>query len=85
MKRLLLSLIIFSCVNICFAQQTTNIISSPDKNIVVSCDVKSTTYSIAYKKETVLKDSKLGVVREDEDFSKDLQLVKSFNSCCYKR
>ena len=49
---LILPLIIFSCVNICFAQQTTNIISSPDKNIVVSCDVKSATYSISYKKET---------------------------------
>ena len=77
MKRLLLPLMIFSCVNICFAQETTNTISSPDKNIVVSCDVNNMMYSISYKKVTVLKDSKLGIIREDEDFSTNLQLVKA--------
>lgn len=76
MKRLLLPLSIFSCVNICFAQQTTNTISSPDKNVIVVCDVKSPMYSISYKGVTILKDSKLGVIREDEDFSTNLQLVK---------
>ncbi len=58
------------------AQNTNSLVASPDKNIVVTCDVKQASYSIAYKGETVLRESKLGVIREDEDFSKNLQLIK---------
>jgi hypothetical protein len=58
------------------AQNTNSLVASPDKNIVVTCDIKQASYSIAYKGETVLRESKLGVIREDEDFSKNLQLVK---------
>lgn len=51
-------------------------ILSPDKSIQVVVDVNHFVYRIIYKGETVLIDSKLGLVREDADFSKDLQFVR---------
>ncbi|MEP6676255.1 MAG: glycoside hydrolase family 97 catalytic domain-containing protein [Ferruginibacter sp.] len=57
------------------AQSAKNIISSPDKKITVSCNVAQATYSIACNGTQVITDSKLGVVREDEDFSQNLQLI----------
>src|SRR6188768_2773302 len=76
MKKLLVLLLIFGFTKSSIAQSAANTISSPDKNILVSCDVANGSYTIAYKGGIVLKNSKLGVVREDEDFSKNLQLVK---------
>jgi len=76
MKKLLTLLLIFGVATSSIAQSAANSISSPDKNIVVTCDITKASYSIAYKAGIVLKDSKLGVVREDENFSKALQLVK---------
>lgn len=58
------------------AQKANFRVASPDKNIVVTCDIKQSSYSIQYKGETVLRNSKLGVIREDADFSQNLQLVK---------
>ena len=58
------------------AQTANSTVTSPDKTIVVTCNIQQAVYSIAYKGETVLKDSKLGLIREDEDFSKNLQLLK---------
>ncbi len=58
------------------AQTANSTVSSPDKTIVVSCNIQQAVYSIAYKGETVLKDSKLGLIREDEDFSKNLKVLK---------
>jgi len=58
------------------AQSANSTVTSPDKTIVVTCNIQQAVYSIAYKGETVLKDSKLGLIREDEDFSKNLQLLK---------
>ncbi|WP_373548746.1 glycoside hydrolase family 97 catalytic domain-containing protein [Haliscomenobacter sp.] len=58
------------------AQTANSSVSSPDKAIVVSCNIQQAVYSIAYKGETVLKDSKLGLIREDEDFSKNLKVLK---------
>src|SRR4051794_19968590 len=52
-------------------------VSSPDKKIVVNCNPAKATYSIQYKGETILPESKLGVVREDEDFSQDLKVIRS--------
>ncbi len=57
-----------------FAQTVT--VSSPDKKIVVSCQVEQMTYAIAYKGKTVMENSRLGLVREDEDFSKQLKVNK---------
>jgi alpha-glucosidase len=58
------------------AQTSGYSISSPDKSIVVNCNIGQAMYSITYKGESILQNSKLGLVREDEDFSKGLQLVK---------
>src|SRR6187401_240066 len=63
-------------VHNCYAQLSFSI-SSPDKNILVICDPGKTSYTISYKGQSVLKDSKLGVIREDEDFSKDLKVIKA--------
>lgn len=49
-------------------------ISSPDKNITVTYYTGAGEYSVSYKGEQVLMNSKLGVVRQDEDFSKNLQV-----------
>lgn len=58
------------------AQHETNTVSSPDKNIVVTCDIPKAEYQITYKGEVVLRNSRLGVRRDDEDFSQNLSLVK---------
>lgn len=75
MKRLLVLLFLAGFAENGFAQQAVTIIS-PDKKLVVSCDIANAVYTIAYKGEAVLQKSKLGIVREDEDFSNNLQLVK---------
>ena len=57
--------------------QTSSIaISSPDKKIVVNCNPAQAVYSIQYKGETVLADSKIGLIREDEDFSQKLKVIQ---------
>ena len=66
------------------AQQNVASISSPDKKIVVSCNISNATYSIAYNNETILPESKLGIIREDEDFSKELKLIKWTSPVVYK-
>ncbi len=76
MKRFLLVSIIFSCIGACYAQQPGITVSSPDKKIVVTCDVAKASYIVSYKGILVLQNSKLGIVREDEDFSKNLQVIK---------
>ena len=76
MKRLLVLVLLIFCLTESDAQSAVNTVSSPDKNILVSCDITSASYTVAYKGSMVLQHSKLGVVREDEDFSKNLQLVK---------
>ncbi|WP_460639709.1 glycoside hydrolase family 97 protein [Larkinella harenae] len=58
------------------AQREPGTVTSPDKNIVVTCDIQKAEYQIAFKGETVLRNSKLGVKREDEDFTQNLSLVK---------
>lgn len=76
MKRLLVFVLLIFCLTESNAQSAANTVSSPDKNIVVNCDIATASYSVSYKGSIILKHSKLGVVREDEDFSKNLQLVK---------
>jgi alpha-glucosidase len=73
MKLTFLLSFLFGCM-ICSAQSYT--ISSPDKNIVVAYDAAKTVYTVSYKGKQVMQDSKLGVVRDDEDFSKDLKLIR---------
>ena len=52
-------------------------ISSPDKNILVTCDAEKLLYTITYKGQQVMKESRMGVVRDDEDFSKRLMVIKA--------
>ena len=52
-------------------------ISSPDKNILVTCDAEKLLYTITYKGQQVMKESRMGVVRDDEDFSKMLMVIKA--------
>lgn len=76
MNRLLLLIIISFCTELGHAQQSVNTISSPDKSIIVTCDIEKVMYNISYNGVNILKDSKLGLVREDEDFSQNLKLIK---------
>jgi alpha-glucosidase len=59
-----------------FSNAQSYSISSPDKKIIVTCNPADAVYNIRYKGEIVLADSKLGVVREDEDFSQNLKIIK---------
>ena len=58
-----------------YSQETVYTISSPDKRIVVTCKVDRPAYSITYLGKPLLEDSKLGLIREDEDFSQKLLVV----------
>lgn len=59
-----------------FAQNNLEV-SSPDKSISVSVYLKEKKlfYTVSKNKEKVLTQSALGIVREDEDFSKNLLLL----------
>jgi len=75
MKLTLLLSFFFSCNLFCSGQSYT--ISSPDKNILVTCNAEKTIYNISYRGQSITQDSKLGVIREDGDFSKDLKVIKA--------
>jgi alpha-glucosidase len=77
MKRLLVFVLLIFCLTESNAQSAANTVSSPDKNIAVKCDIATASYSVSYKGSIILQHSKLGVVREDQDFSRNLQLVKA--------
>ena len=76
MKRLLVLILIIGFTKCGVAQSSANTICSPNKKIVVTCNVSKAVYSISYNGVVVLQHSRLGVIREDEDFSKNLQLIK---------
>jgi len=61
---------------IAVAQKSVTKVSSPNNKIVVSCDAGKSIYSISYNGESVLAESKLGVVRDDQDFSRSLKVTK---------
>lgn len=60
-----------------FCQVQSYSITSPDKRIVVSCYVDNPSYTIKYDGKEIMNNSKLGIVREDEDFSKNLIFIKA--------
>lgn len=68
----------------CSAQTQAYTISSPDKNIKVTCFPERAVYNIFYKGAEILKNSKLGVIRNDGDFSRDLKLIKVSNPLLVK-
>src|SRR4030095_2521168 len=69
-------LFLFGCLHCCYAQSSYSI-SSPDKNIVITCNVGKAVYAVSYKGQSILKESKLGLVRDDGDFSENLQIIKA--------
>jgi hypothetical protein len=78
MKSKILSIYLVLFTFFCSAQQKAVYrISSPDKNIQVECKPNEALYTIKYKGETVLGASRLGVVREDEDFTRGLIVIKA--------
>lgn len=57
------------------AQQQPITISSPSGNINVRCNVTTASYDIYFNNSIVMRNSSMGIVREDEDFSHSLTLV----------
>lgn len=62
----------------CYSQQGSHTISSPDRNILVTCTINDSqnTWNVSYRGKPILENSRLGLVREDEDFSGNLRIVK---------
>src|SRR6188474_2145396 len=62
-----------------FAQSigiTEYTVNSPDNNITVICNPDKAVYRVFYKRQLLLSDSKLGVIREDDNFSKNLTVLR---------
>jgi hypothetical protein len=76
MKRAFLIVFILTGIQCCIAQHTIVKVTSPDNNIAITCDIENAVYNVLYKGESVLENSKLGLIRDDEDFSKTLKLIK---------
>ena len=73
----ILSLALLACNLQPVMAQLAYTITSPDKNIVVSCNPTAATYKILYKGQLTMQSSRLGVIREDEDFSKNLSYFEA--------
>jgi alpha-glucosidase len=72
---LVVNLICLSC-----STQKMYTVSSPDKNISVSLSIDKAgipIYTVSYQNTLVIENSKLGLIREDGDFSKGLSLVSA--------
>ena len=76
MKTALLLFGFFSGFTCCIAQPGNYFINSPDNNIRVTCNAEKAFYNISYKGKSILDNSKLGLVRNDEDFSQNLKTIK---------
>jgi hypothetical protein len=76
MKHSILVFLFFTYSVFCHSQNGGHTITSPDKKIVVTCFPEQALYSVKFNGETVLANSSLGLIREDEDFSKKLQVIK---------
>jgi alpha-glucosidase len=74
MKRLII--LYFTLMSLSSFAQSTYTLSSPNKKIMLTYNPDKITYTIAYEGKSVLRESKLGLVREDEDFSKNLKTLK---------
>ncbi|MDQ0638370.1 alpha-glucosidase [Pedobacter sp. W3I1] len=76
MKILIGLISLVMCCKAGVAQTDRYKLFSPNKNLELVCSPKALRYHILYKGKMVLADSKLGLIREDEDFSKGLILTK---------
>lgn len=80
MSKLLLIVICCLIAPEMMGQVSSVVVTSPDKNISVTAQVSdrgSAYYKIDYRNRQVLKNSRLGLIREDEDFSSGLRLISS--------
>jgi len=78
MKYIPLIIVAVFCTSFSYAQQNGSYkLSSPDQKIVLSCNPADATYSISFEGHTVLKNSRLGLIRSDGDFSKGLTLIRA--------
>lgn len=76
-KKFILLLLTCSFVGGCGSQQTQ--VKSPHGHLKVNFSLDAAgkpIYSVYLKKRQLLKDSQLGLVRNDEDFSKQLEVIK---------
>lgn len=62
---------------LCQGQANLYTISSPDKNISVTCNPNEATYSISFKGKPIMDNSRLGLIRDDEDFSRGLKFINA--------
>ncbi|MFA5253000.1 MAG: glycoside hydrolase family 97 N-terminal domain-containing protein, partial [Phycisphaerae bacterium] len=75
-KIFVLTLFVF-CVQHCLAEEKECVINSPDGKISIYFHVsgnKNACYRVEFSGTAILGESKLGIIREDEDFSNDLTL-----------
>lgn len=76
-KILLLTFLTFNIYSACPCREKRQIITSPDRNISVHFRMsknKNPCYMVRYNGKFILGESKLGIIREDEDFSRNLSL-----------
>ena len=73
----ILMLSVFTIYSACPCKEKRQEVSSPDKNISVLVRIsedKNACYTVKYEGKLIIDQSKLGVIREDEDFSENLSL-----------
>ncbi|MBC7722254.1 MAG: glycoside hydrolase family 97 N-terminal domain-containing protein, partial [Pedobacter sp.] len=78
-KKISLFISLQMLVYVGFAQQVF-IISSPDKKVSVKCLISkegTASYNVTYLNQSVLENSKLGLIREDQDFANGMQFVSA--------
>lgn len=76
MRKILFIFFVYCSVHLCYAQNADNTVISPDSKIVVTFSVDQASYAIAFQGVSILKNSRLGLLREDEDFTRNLKLIK---------
>lgn len=73
----ILSLLFIFILCSCSGTERANVVSSPDKNISVHfwiSEEKQAFYRVEFSGTVILQQSKLGIIRDDGDFSKSLSL-----------
>jgi hypothetical protein len=67
----------FRLYPVCPCRERKYVISSPDDNISVQFRIsanKDACYTVIYADKSIIEESKLGIIREDEDFSGNLSI-----------
>ncbi len=77
MNRKMVLIVCLQVMVILSVAQNNITVSSPDRKIKVTCNIGTMLYSVSFNKEIVLKDSKLGLIRGDENFTTGLKLLQS--------